>query len=216
MKVDSNDTVLFRQQFAERLGLALDKAGIPRHGRQTWLAEILDVAQPSARRWTTGRNFPELNKIVVLADKLGIRLEWLVSGRGPMTVTHTGTLVPVIPWQDLSLWLDPETRETIVPSDRILFPAYGGPDTFATTMQGTSMEPDIMDEDTVVVDPGHPCRHQDYVLVSGQAGTETIRKVLMEGGQNVLVLTNSRYPWQVDTERTRIIGKVIGKLRLYP
>lgn len=54
MKVDSNNTVLFRQQFAERLCLALDKAGIPRHGRQTWLAEILDVAQPSARRWTTG------------------------------------------------------------------------------------------------------------------------------------------------------------------
>ena len=71
-----------------------------------------------------------------------------------------------------------------------------------------------MDGDFVFVDPGQPYRHQGYVLASGGDGTETLRKVILDGGKPVLMLSNPNYPSRVDSERTRILGSIIGKVRI--
>ena len=72
----------------------------------------------------------------------------------------------------------------------------------------------VMDGDFVFVDPGQPYRHQGYVLASGGDGTETVRKVILDGGKPVLMLSNPNYPSRVDSERTRILGSIIGKVRI--
>ncbi|MHB8544077.1 MAG: LexA family protein [Leptospirales bacterium] len=209
----------FKESFSFRLRKALAQTGISGHGSQTWLADIMGVSQSSARKWVMGQTLPEIEKVVLLADKLQVRLEWLISGRGCMTKDEMKeeqiVWVPVISWEDIPEWLNSSMRKDVVKTDEVPFSEKVGSDTFAVVMQGTSMEPDIMDGDVVVVDPGHPWHHQDYVLASAGDHTETIRKVILEGGKPVLTLSNPKYPSQVDSERNQILGTVAGKIRLY-
>ena len=203
------------QEFSDRLTRALEHAGHPGHGGQTWLGKKMGVTQTSARRWLLGKAFPEFEKLQSLADLLDVRLEWLMTGQGYMVKNkRTPSWVPQIAWEDISRWLSGD-RATIPKLDEFPFPGPLGSDAFVLAMRGSSMEPDIENGDLVVIDPLKPWSDQDFVLVGSDQGTETIRKVEMDGGRPVLFLSNLKYPSQVDVERTRILGTVVGKITLY-
>lgn len=175
----------------------------------------MGVTQTSARRWLLGKAFPEFEKLQSLADLLDVRLEWLMTGQGNMVKNkRTPSWVPQIAWEDISRWLSGD-RATIPKLDEFPFPGPLGSDAFVLAMRGSSMEPDIENGDLVVIDPLKPWSDQDFVLVGSDQGTETIRKVEMDGGRPVLFLSNLKYPSQVDVERTRILGTVVGKITLY-
>ncbi len=212
---ESNKDNPFLKEFSARLGLAMDHAGHPGRGGQTWLGQTMGVTQTSARRWLVGTAFPELEKVPILADLLGVRLEWLMTGQGKMIKeTREPTWIPLIAWGDIPRWLSP-SREAVSKIDDYPFPGPVGQDTFVVSMQGSSMEPDITNGDLVVIDPGKPWSDQDLVLASAGPGTETIRKLEMDGGKPVLFLSNLNYPSRTDSERTRILGTVVGKIKLY-
>ena len=211
---DGLENAEYRQKFSERLQKALDLAGIGGRGKFKWLSDATGVSQQNVRKWLSGEALPEMRKIPELARRLGVRLEWLIGGVGDMVRDDKTMWIPVISWSDIPRWLDQETRNDVARIDTLPFSGKAGPDTFAVAMQGASMEPDFMDEDFVVVDPGLSWKHQSFVLASAGDGTETIRKVLMDGGRPVLMLSNLKYPSQVDSERNRILGTVIGKVRI--
>ena len=212
---ESNKDNPFLKEFSARLRLAMEHAGHPGRGGQTWLGQTMGVTQTSARRWLVGTAFPELEKVPILAGLLGVRLEWLMTGQGKMIKeTREPTWIPLIAWGDIPKWLSP-SRETVSKIDDYPFPGPVGPDAFVVSMQGSSMEPDIANGDLVVIDPGKPWSDQDLVLASAGPGTETIRKLEMDGGKPVLFLSNPDYPSRSDSERTRILGTVVGKIKLY-
>ncbi|MBD8900180.1 transcriptional regulator [Rhodanobacter sp. DHG33] len=83
------------EDFAERLRKALDRTGfVPGRGRTSALAYRCGVSREAARKWLTGHALPELPRIIELAKDLGINLEWLTTGRGPMSpgVRETGAV----------------------------------------------------------------------------------------------------------------------------
>lgn len=73
-----------REKFATRLNQALDKAGLPNTGqrRQLALARLLDVSVIHVGRWLSGKDFPRTSQLVRLAQYLGVRSNWLLSGVG--------------------------------------------------------------------------------------------------------------------------------------
>lgn len=211
---DGLENLEYRQKFSERLQKALDQAGIGGRGKFRWLSDATGVSQQNVRKWLSGEALPEMRKIPELARRLGVRLEWLIGGVGDMVRDDKTIWIPVITWRDVPRWLNPESRNDVEKLDALPFSGKTGPDTFAVAMQGASMEPDFMDGDFIVIDPGLPWKHQSFVLASAGSGTETIRKVLMDGGRPVLMLSNLKYPSQVDSERNKILGTVIGKVRI--
>ena len=211
---DGLENAEYRRKFSERLQKSLDLLGIGGRGKFKWLSDATGVSQQNVRKWLSGEALPEMRKIPELAKRLGVRLEWLIGDSGDMVRDDKTIWIPVISWRDVPRWLDPGSRNDVEKLDTLPFSGNAGPDTFAVAMQGASMEPDFMDEDFVVVDPGLSWKHQSFVLASAGDGTETIRKVLMDGGRPVLMLSNLKYPSQVDSERNRILGTVIGKVRI--
>lgn len=80
------ELVKFRKEFAERLNAALDELpGCPKnHGRQKFLAKISHTTPKGARQWLKGIAVPIPTKWNGLAAELGVRMEWLFFGLGPM------------------------------------------------------------------------------------------------------------------------------------
>lgn len=77
-------------QFARRLNEVMDESplGIPAKGagRQIVVAKMFGVGQKAARKWMEGEGFPEMEKCIQIAKKLGVSLEWLLTGRGDKRV----------------------------------------------------------------------------------------------------------------------------------
>ena len=57
--------------FSERLRELRRKRGIT----QTALAEIIDVGQDSISIYEKGRNYPEVRRLLILADYFGVSLD---------------------------------------------------------------------------------------------------------------------------------------------
>ena len=60
--------------FSERLRELRRKRGIT----QTALAEIIDVGQDSISIYEKGRNYPEVRRLLILADYFGVSLDYLM------------------------------------------------------------------------------------------------------------------------------------------
>lgn len=68
--------------FVSRLNELFDDKGLPKRGRQAFLSKRFKVAQPSAKKWLDGINYPEMEKTVEIAKWGGVCVEWLLTGRG--------------------------------------------------------------------------------------------------------------------------------------
>jgi transcriptional regulator with XRE-family HTH domain len=81
-----------REKFAQRLNESLDDAGLPKigQGRQSALAKLLDVTPQQAGKWIKGEDFPQTSKLVKLAQFLGVRSNWLLSGAGERYLPEGG------------------------------------------------------------------------------------------------------------------------------
>jgi transcriptional regulator with XRE-family HTH domain len=78
-----------KAKFCARLNEALDEARLPKigHGRRSALAEMLGISAAQAGKWLKGEDFPQTSKLVKLAQCLGVRSNWLLSGVGEKYVT---------------------------------------------------------------------------------------------------------------------------------
>jgi phage repressor protein C with HTH and peptisase S24 domain len=74
-----------KQAFAQRLNQACDAAGIGAVGRRSTFAAEFGVSRESVRKWLVGDSIPETKRISALANFLGVRGEWLLTGIGQMT-----------------------------------------------------------------------------------------------------------------------------------
>lgn len=210
------DRKVFRE-FSERLNLTLNDLGWPLHGRQSRLAHEFGISQVAARKWLNGLALPETEKIPLLSERLNVSLEWLLLGRGTLKGDRIFVHVPVISWEEIRKWLDPLTRKTIIPGGVVPFFENTGPHSFAIPMRGTSMEPAILDQEIIVIDPDRPAKNRDLALVSEGPNTETVRRVLYDGGKTYLEVLNRDYPARILSmgRHTRILGIVLGKIRAF-
>lgn len=105
-----------KSEFSARLNLALDEATltppVPKkgHGRQRYVAKMFQVDQKAARKWLEGEGYPKLETVILIARKLQIAVEWLLTGRGQKRVmedsnSQMATLI------DMWLRMRPEAQE---------------------------------------------------------------------------------------------------------
>ena len=81
---NKNTTSSERMRFATRLNDALDNIQFPKlgGGRQSRLAELLDVPAQDVGHWLKGDAFPRTSALVKLSDLTKVRSNWLLSGQG--------------------------------------------------------------------------------------------------------------------------------------
>lgn len=78
-----------RHDFARRLNEVLDDASYPaKHdGRQLQLGRDWDVTDKGARKWIEGESIPEIRRLILMAKRYHVSLEWLATGRGKKSLS---------------------------------------------------------------------------------------------------------------------------------
>ena len=79
LMVHSSD---LRSGFSQRLKKAISAAGWQEWGAGARLAKATGVTAKAASKWLNGEAVPGAEKMLRLADELGVRREWLEYGEG--------------------------------------------------------------------------------------------------------------------------------------
>ena len=209
-----------RKVFADNLKCFFTQKGVT----QKELAKYMEVSAPTVNDWLKGRILPRMDKI----DKLCVYFNVM---RSDFLEAAADTTPPSLPMKKLSseycyripLLGRVAAGEPIYADDRIegyefIEERYkdDGFDYFALRIQGRSMEPTIMDGDTVIVRQQSTVENGQIaiVLIDGEDATAKEVKEGPEGitliGHNTSVYTPHHYtPREVMELPVRIIGKVI-------
>lgn len=75
--------------FSKRLRLACEAAGVP--ATQPVLARLFGVSTTIIWHYLNGEKLPSMAKAILISTKLGVCVEWLLTGRGPMTPAKNQT-----------------------------------------------------------------------------------------------------------------------------
>ncbi len=80
------------ERFSDRLNMMLNEVGLPRmgQGRQTALADQLQVSPEEVSQWLKGESFPRTSMLVKLSQFLGVRSNWLMTGTGERSRAENG------------------------------------------------------------------------------------------------------------------------------
>ena len=72
-----------RTNFAQRLAISCEQAGIEEHGRGVILARKLGVTPKAVSKWLNAESLPRQNKVEEIAELLEVDLYWLHYGKEP-------------------------------------------------------------------------------------------------------------------------------------
>lgn len=106
-----------KEQRWGRIETALREAG-HKSGFQTVAAKMVGIKQPSVAAWKAGTSTPDMDHIIILAEKLGVCVEWLYTGRGPK---KPGDNLPDDLRELAGFWgkLTPEARDHLIGTARL-------------------------------------------------------------------------------------------------
>ena len=99
-KLPRNDNA--KTRFADRLSKALTLAGVPDKSidKKRHLSAIASVTERHAGNYLAGEKLPTMEGMIDLAIQLGVALEWLATGRGPMLPLITEDRHPGAPQEE--------------------------------------------------------------------------------------------------------------------
>ncbi|MFL9625690.1 LexA family protein [Aeromonas veronii] len=211
--------------FARRLNLGLDEAGIPQRGRPARLQELLskspsttDVQVPSLtaiRKWLEGDSLPEVKRLGTISNIIGKSVQWLLTG-SDANVDEAGLAlgdVPLLSWVQAGAFCDngdiplPEQVEEFIPS-----PVKVGKRAYAVRVRGDSMISinggrSYPEGTILIVDPDATPEHNKRVIA--RIGDETTFKELVnDAGNWFLRPLNPQYRMIEVTEDVVICGVV--------
>lgn len=83
-----------RAAFSGRLKQALSHAGIAEWGAGTRLAGVTEKTAKAASKWLNAESMPSRGNMIAIAEWLGVRLEWLAHGEGPMQAGQVAVEAP--------------------------------------------------------------------------------------------------------------------------
>lgn len=85
-----NDSTPELADFARRFNALCDEKRVsPKFsGRHEELAKLFDVSRSATRKWCEGEGWPQWEQIIRICQLGGVRLDWLLRGRGPKHETE--------------------------------------------------------------------------------------------------------------------------------
>lgn len=84
-----------RAAFSGRLKQGLSHAGIAEWGAGTRLAGVTEKTAKAASKWLNAESMPSRGNMIAIAEWLGVRLEWLAHGEGPMLAGQAAVETPL-------------------------------------------------------------------------------------------------------------------------
>lgn len=209
-------------EYKDRLAWAMKEAKRSR----TDLAKRLNVSYQAVRKVLLGEtnSFTAENNEVAAAY-LGVSSRWLATGLGrfddykAVTKLSRSVTVPLMSWESIRK-TGGDLRKLDGSNGVGEWIATGAehqrPAAFALTVHGDAMasqtntEPSFPDGTIILVDPGEPGGHGDYVLATDPSSREpTFKRLMQDGGRWFLRPINTAYPTtEIQDPQQCVLGRV--------
>ncbi len=186
--------------FSKRLNHALDLYGVPPKGkgRQITVGKIFGVSQKAANKWLEGISLPNTMRIAVIAEKLGVNVEWLTYGTGPINIESLpGSInsrwkqVPLISWEEAG---DYENFDVKNATKWTWTDVETGPRAYALSVNDDSMMPRYEPGAVIIIDPDHLPKHRSVVIFKWKkTGNVSCAQLLIDGPNRYLKPHNPDY-----------------------
>lgn len=210
-----------------RIAWARDQLGLS----QLQIADHFGITSQAVSQWEADKTAPGQARLASLARLLQLRLDWLMEGSGEPhddteqeerfdgTFIPAPKMLPVIDRVTAGKW-------TVVADP---YPEGGGmdyiatelewlsPEAFALEIEGTSMLPDFLPGDRVIIDPAISPRPGDFVVAKSDSDDEATFKKYRpkgsdKGGRPIIELVALNADWPslvIDADNP---GRIVGTL----
>lgn len=175
------------------------------------LCKDLDFKYTTFTDWYNGNIYPGIDKIEKIANYFRIEKSDLIEDSEKRKSTNNSAIVFI--YGSIPAGIPMECIEDIIDTEEI--PANmlrGGKQYFGLKVKGNSMEPDYLDEDTLILEKADDCESGDdcVVMVNGNDGT--FKRVFKNENGIILQPLNSEYAPLVFTNEQieNLPVKVIG------
>lgn len=180
---------------------------------QAKLAQKLHIAQSTVGMWESGKNKPEYNTLLKIAEIFNVSIDYLTGGGdGPPSSTN-GVWIPVL--GKVQAGIPIEAVEEIIDYEEISKSMAEQGDYFALQIKGGSMEPQLYENDVAIVKQQNDCDSNDIAVVLVNGDEATIKRIKKGPEGLMLIPNNPTYePMFYNNEQianlpVTIIGKVV-------
>lgn len=206
----------------DRLNQRLEELG----WSQSLLAKRAGISQSAVNKISLDQ-VTETRKLGVIAQALGLRPEWLATGRGPRTLIDADpepskgpsirSWVPLISWVQAGAFC--ESPDIYEPSDGELMmpvPKSVSKHAYALKVEGDSMVSPYAGTRSyppgtiIYVDPEKSPVAGDKVIAKTGEGAVTFKVYKTDGSSHLLVPLNPQYPTITMTDDMHICGVIVG------
>ena len=202
-------------EMADTVGQRIRRARKARNMSQMELAKRVGTVYQRVSGWERGEVAPGMASLKRLAEALGVSLDWLIAGKGPMFGPGSEPrefkplLIPVygsVPGGPPYDPGDPGVIDTMAVS-----PDYASREVFGLVVKGDSMAPTLRDGDKILVAKDIQARSGNVVVVRVNHGEYTVKRLRVEKGVVILMPDNSSFQPIVlgPEDEPEIVGVVI-------
>ena len=170
----------------------------------------------------------------VIADALGVRIEWLLYGEAPRRRVASGDApaatvfdadlqgdnysqgpemqrtVPLISWVQAGPFTLAEDPEDVSACPRIETTTRASRRAFALRVENDSMSPVFPPGTILIVDPEEEALSGRYVIVGNGSGEATFKQLVRDGEDWLLRPINPQFPVKPMPAHYRVIGVVVA------
>ncbi|OCG36551.1 LexA family transcriptional regulator [Gilliamella sp. Gris1-4] len=201
--------------FRNRLGMLLE--GVSGNA----FAKKVGMSEAVIRDYLSGKTYPSLNRLAIIAQKCDVPIEWLVTGKGDCRLLSEsevqGTLN--VPFYHLNDTVKTYSTIKSIPFDITLIKHQGcnQEDLVAIWAKGDSMEPTMSNNDILIINKAH-CKPIDgYLYAVEYADQISIKRIQNQGTNLALLCDNPKYPTIIGDkhgpQEFKIIGHVVYLLK---
>lgn len=181
------------------------------------VSKATGISQQTLSNWKLGRSIPKHDKLIKIADYLGVNIDFLISGHLPKleqkNQKRKATKVPVVGAVPAGIPI--EAIEDILDYEEIDEETAKKGEYFGLKIKGNSMYPLIMEDDVVIVRKQETIESGQVAIVMVNGDEATCKKVVIKDGGIMLVGHNPEFTplyysaEEINTKPVRIIGRVI-------
>lgn len=170
------------------------------------------ISQATLSAWKKGTYTPKQDKLQKIADYFGITIDDLL-GRSDSTPKQKGVLIPTLGTVKAGIPLD--AIEEIIDYEEIPVEMAKQGEFFSLRVKGDSMEPRIMEGDSVIVRKQPDADSGDIVIALVNGNEATVKKLKKTSDGIMLIPNNSKYDVMFFSKKDieelplTILGKVV-------
>lgn len=182
---------------------------------KSWLADCMGISRQALNYLLANTNGGKYTSHI--AEILNINPDWLSSGEGDVTLTSgSSNTIPLLKLESVSAWLNGTLQDLyeVIPAE-----CHETSDTFAITLDNSSMETEFAKDSVLVFRPSANPSNGDYVLVrlniDNQEPNFIFRKYVKDGSGVYLKALDPTFRTITTQDNFDIIALLIEQRRRF-